>query len=120
MNCRIKAKKLGNKWYLDINHLDPIDIAFDDKICKVFTLYDTYNIGELEIELTETYSIVYNNTIFINDKDLLRYFTTSDDFDIRFTVRDHEFSISSNMYNLIESCFNPNFHKTYYTIEIHN
>ena len=120
MNYRFKAKRLGNLWYLDINHLDPVDIAFNEKICKLFNLYDKYNNGELELKLDEVYSIVYPNTVFFNDDDLLRYFTTADDFDIQFVTMDHCFSISSNMYNLIESQFNCNFHKTYYTIEILN
>lgn len=120
MDYRIKAKRLGNKWYADLDHLDPEDIAFNDKLCKVFDLYDTYKRGELEIELNEVYSIVYDNTIFINDDDLLKYFTTSDSLEIRFMVRDHEFSISDDMYSLIERQYNTNFHKTYYIIEIRN
>lgn len=120
MNYRIKTKKLGNRWYLDVDHISPSSIAFNDKICKVFNLCDTYNYGELTISLMEEYSLVYNNNIFINDADLLKYFTTDDHFDIRFMVKDHEFSISSDMYNLLELQFNPNFHKTYYRLEIFN
>lgn len=120
MNYRIKVKKLGNKWYLDIDHLDPRHIEFNEKLCRVFNIYDIFNQGQLDIYLIETYNIVYDNTVFINDEDLLRYFTTSDAFDIRFIVKDHEFSISSDMYDLLECQYNPNFHKTYYNIEIHN
>lgn len=120
MNYKINVKRLGNRWYLNIDHTDPRDIAFNDKLCKVFSLYDTNNSGELEIELIELHSLVYDNTIFINGDDLLRYFTTSDNFEMRFLVRDHEFSIYSEMYSLIECNFNTNFHKTYYRIEIYN
>ena len=77
MNFRIKTKRLGKIWYLDVDHLDPLDIVFNDKLCKVFTLYDKYNTGELLINLTESYSLVYDNTVLINDDDLLKYFTTA-------------------------------------------
>lgn len=120
MNYILKTKKLGNNWYLDIDHIDPDDIRLNEKICKVLTLLDKNNNGELEIVLTESYSIVEENTIFINDEDLLSYFTTSDSINIRFSINDHEFYISDNLYNLLEYKFNPNFHKTVYTIDIFN
>ena len=118
MNYTIIIKKLGNRWYLDINHLDPSDILFNDKLCKVFNLFDKNNNGKLYIHLIEEYSIIYQNTIFINDEDLLRYFTTMDSFDVRFMISDHEFSISAEMYNVLECELNLNFHKTCYRIEI--
>ena len=120
MNYRFYAKKLGNNWYLDINHTDPIDIAFNEKINKVFNILDTSQNGCLEITLYESYSFVPDNAIFINDEDVLRYFTTNDNFDMRFIVYDKEFTISSNMYHLIECQYNTNFHKTLYTVEIRN
>lgn len=115
MNYQLTAKRLGHNWYLDVDHLDPYDIKFNDKICKVFNLF---NCDQLVLELKEVYTIVDNNTIFLNDEDLLKYFTTPDSFEMRFLIRDHEFSISTEMFNVIEYYYNPNFHKTCYTLEI--
>lgn len=120
MNYRFNAKKLGDNWYLDVKHLYPSDIALDTKICRFFNVLDKNNSGTLEILLLESYSFVPENAIYINDEDLLRYFTTDDDFDIHFIVYDREFIISSTLYNLLEYQYNPNFHKTLYTIEIYN
>ena len=75
-------------------------------------LCDIYNEHELEIALIESSGFIMDNNMFINDEDLLKYFTTDENFEIRFLVKDHEFSISSDMYDLLEYQFNPNFHKT--------
>ena len=88
MNYKFTAKRLGQHWYLDVNHNSPLDISFNSKIEKYFFLF---NCSEIEIKLYEVFSIVEENTIYLNEFDVNRYFTTSDDFDIRFTVRDHEF-----------------------------
>ena len=120
MDYVITTKKLGNNWYLDIIHDNPTAIMFNKKISRFFSQVDVYNEGILQIYLTECHSIIPDNTIFINDLDILRYFTTSDNIDIRFSVYDHEFCISSDMYYLLEQNFNPNFHKYTYTIEISN
>lgn len=118
MNFIIKAKRLGDNWYLDLDHLDPNDIRLNRRESKVLSMIDKYNRGELYIALNEEYSIVNPDTIFLEDSDLLRYFTTSDSFNMRFYINDHEFSISTETYSLIELEFNPNFHKTLYKIEI--
>ena len=120
MNYRFYAKKLGDNWYLDIKHSDPMNIAFNEKVNKVFDLIDKSQTGCLEIYLFESYSFVPDNAIYVNDEDILRYFTTEDNFDIRFIVYDKEFTISSDMYHLLECQYNTNFHKTLYTIEIRN
>lgn len=120
MDYRFNIKKLGSHWYLDINHDNPIDLCFDEKIEKTLSKLDKNNSGLLVLLLSESYSIVYPNTIFINDEDILRYFTTDDYFDIRFCVGDHEYCITSALYNLLESYYNINFHKTVYTIDIFN
>lgn len=120
MDYRFTIKRLGNTWYLDIDHNDPYDIMFNKKLSKVFTMYDKYGKGQLELNLIEIHSIIFPETMFFNEQDLLTYFTTTDSFDVRFMVDDHEFSISSEMYNLVEYLFNPNFHKTCYKVDIRN
>lgn len=116
----LKVKKLGHNWYLDINHDDSEDIRFNNKISKTLSLLDKDQNGQLEFELTEAYSIIYKNAIFINESDIFKYFTTDDYLEIRFIINDHEYSISSDMYYLLESQFNFNFHNFIYTLEIHN
>ena len=120
MNYRFYAKKLGDNWYLDVRHTDPVDIQLNEKISKVFNVLDKSKSGCLEILLFESYSFVPDNSVYINEEDILRYFTTEDEFNIRFIVFDKEFSISSNLYYLLECQYNTNFHKTLYTIEIRN
>ena len=117
MNYKFTAKKLGQHWYLDINHESPLDITLDEKIEKYFNLFKKDTVSFI---LYEIHSIVDNNTIFFEEEDIVRYLTTNDYFLIRFWIRDHEFSISSDMYYLLEGQSNMNFHKTMYTIEICN
>ena len=84
MDYVITTKKLGNNWYLDMIHDNPMAIMFNEKISRFFSQVDIYNEGILQIYLTECHSIIPDNTIFINDLDILKYFTTSDNIDIRF------------------------------------
>lgn len=118
MNYKIRIKKLGTHWYPDIDHTDPYDLCLNEKIDKSLDLFDKNQFGQLDLYLWETYTVVDDNTIIFNDSDILRYLTTTDDFDLTFYVGDHEFSISSTLFNLIESVYNPNFHKSFYRIEI--
>lgn len=118
MNYKIRIKKLGTHWYPDIDHTDPYDLCLNEKIDKSLDLFDKNQFGQLDLYLWETYTVVDDNTIIFNDSDILRYLTTTDDFDLTFYVGDHEFNISSTLFNLIESVYNPNFHKSFYRIEI--
>ncbi len=120
MNYRIGIKKLGGHWYPDIEHENPLDLMLDEKVERALNVLDKNNDGELLIYLWETYTFVDNNTIVFNDDDILRFLTTEDTFDIHFYVSDHEFVISDSLFSLIEFDLNPNFHKTFYKIEISN
>lgn len=120
MDYKIRIKKLGEHWYPDIEHNDPYDLSLNDKIDKFLNFFDKNNSGELEVCLIETYTFVDDNTIIFNDDDIRRYLTTTDEFNLRFYVADREFEISSNLFNLLEYHYNPNFHKICYKIEISN
>ena len=120
MNYNIKLKKLGNHWYVDLIHQDPSQITLNERIERFLNFIDKEKTGELSVVLQENYSLVYSNSLFINEDDLLRYFTTSDDLEMRFLVGDREFQISSDLYYLIEEQYNPNFHKYLYSLEICN
>lgn len=118
MNYELNVRKLGNHWYVDLAHLDPIEISLNRKIERTLNQIDKENKGNLTVILRDNYSILFPNTLFINEDDLLEYFTTDKEIEMHFIVRDHEFSISSTLYSLIEANLNPNFHKYLYTIEI--
>ena len=119
MNYRFNIKRIGNHWYVDLNHNFLDEIALNRKCERVLNLISN-NSDCLEINLIDTSSIINYNTVFFNEEDILRFFTTDDDFNIRFTVNDHEFSISSKLYSLIETDSNPNFHKYLYDLYISN
>ena len=120
MNYQFKVKKLGDHWYPDIIHEDPSDLCLSDKIERYLSIIDKDNLGCLEVTLYESCGFIDETTILMNDDDLLEYFTTDHDFNLRFYVRDCEFEISSSLYWLLERNFNPNFHKVCYKIEISN
>lgn len=120
MNYRIRVKKLGGHWYPDIEHENPTDLILDEKIEKVLNVFDEDNEGELVVYLWETHTFVDNATIIFNDDDILRFLTTDDEFNMRFLVHDIEFVISASLFSLIEFDLNPNFHKCFYKIEVHN
>jgi len=118
MNYRFTVKKLGDNWYLDIKHDSPFDILLDSKIGHCLSRIDKSKSGQLRFTLYEIHSIIDDNTIYMEEEDIVRYLTTNDDFDIHFWILDHEFSISSDLYSLLEDQYNLNLHKTMYTIEI--
>lgn len=120
MNYKIRVKKLGSHWYPDIEHDDPYDLIMNSKIDKFLNIFDKNCTGELDVYLWETYSVIDDSTIMFNDSDIRRYLTTADEFNLRFYISDREFEISSNLFNLLEYEYNPNFHKFFYKIEISN
>lgn len=115
MNYTFKAKRLGNHWYLDIEHNDLYEIVLNEKIDRVLSKVSN---DTVIINLYEVYSIADENTIFFDESDILRYLTTDDDFNLRFWIGDHEFYISSDLYYCLEMNYNVNFHKSMYTIDL--
>lgn len=115
MNYKLTIKKLGHHWYLDVDHDSPCDLEMDPKIDKILNRTGK---SEINFILYEIHSIIDDNTIFFEEEDIVRYLTTNDYFSIRFWIRDHEFTINSDLYWLLERQYNMNFHKTMYTIEL--
>lgn len=120
MNYKIRIKKLGTHWYPDVDHNDPYDLCLTEKIERFLDIFDKECSGQLDVYLWETFTVIDDNTIVFNDADILRFLTTTDEFNLNFYVGDYSFEISSNLFNVIESVFNPNFHKYFYKIEISN
>ena len=118
-----KVKLLGNHWYPSISHYDGCLVGFNEKIDK-FLNYFNYNhnqTDELTLEFEEL-GVIWEGVdgiIYFDENDMCRYFTTDDNFDLRFVINNHEFSISSDMYFWLEQVFDFNFHKTNYQIRIY-
>lgn len=112
----IKIKRLGNHLYPDLIHEDPTDLCLDPKIERIIS-----RLGSIESEIVfyEQYDIVADFGILqFKEEDIVKYLTTDDSFNIHFYIDGHEFTISSELYTLLELQYNFNFHKTLYRVEI--
>lgn len=120
MNKQFKVRRIGNHWYPSINHELGYLCGFNEKIDRYLDIIDQSKCGELTIEFEELGMLVFGiNIVYFDDQDIVRYLTTDDSFDLRFMVNDRLFQISSDMYWLLESVFNFNFHKCLYKIHIY-
>lgn len=115
-----KVKKIANHWYPVINHDLGYLSGFSEKIDRYISILDKYKFEELSIEFEEL-GVIFEGSdiIYFNESDIVRYLTTDDNFDLRFIVNFHEFTISSDLYWLLENQFNFNFHKTSYKVHIY-
>lgn len=118
MNIVITVKKIGNHWYPNIKHNDPVDIMLDSKIEKLLTILDKDNQCELHFLLSEVHSWLDDNTIQFNDKDIWKWLNTTIDFTITMYINDHSFEISTMLMDLFEEQFNTTFYKTLYSINL--
>lgn len=117
---KIKLKKVANHWYPCIQHSQGYLVGFEDKIDKYLSIIDLAKSEELTIEFEEL-GIIWGgvNIIYFNEEDIARYLMTNDDFDLRFIVNNHAFTISSDLYFMLEDIYNFNFHKSSYRIHIY-
>ncbi len=117
---KIQVKKVGNHWYPCIKHEAGYLVGFDSKIDKYLSILNINKSEELTIEFEEL-GIIWGgiNIIYFNENDIVRYLTTNDVFNLRFVVNDHEFTISSDLYFMLENIYNFNFHKNSYKIHIY-
>lgn len=115
-----KVKRIGNHWYPCINHDLGYINGFNEKISRFLNRIDVYHNEELTFDLEETVILFEGeNIIDFNESDIVTYITTDDDFDVRFTINDREFTIHSDLYSLLENQFQFDFHKTNYIISIY-
>lgn len=117
MNAKITIKKIGNHWYPDIKHNDPTDIILDEKIEKVLSKYDKNNYGIVDLYFYEQCEILSKGTLQFDEKDMLYYLTTDDDFNLRIYIDDHQFYISAVLLSLLEYQYNFNFQSCLYRID---
>lgn len=118
---RFKIKKVGNHWYPCVDHEYDSDISLDLKIERYLNNFSAKSgyIDEVTIELEEIPMIIEDiNLIFFNESDITRYYTTDDDFNLRFELNDHEFEIDAYLFGCFELQFNLNFHENLYKVHI--
>lgn len=118
MNILITVKKVGNHWYPNLKHDDPMDLILDRKMEKFCTLLDKDNTGQLHFLLSENHTWIDSSAIQFEDEDLWRWLNTTEVFPVRIYIGDHQFEVSTLLMDLFEEQFNTNFHKTYYKIEL--
>ena len=113
-------KKLGNHWYLDIPHDNPEDLILDRRIELMLNRLDVWKEGIItNISLICQSGFIDNEGLIqFDDKDLLRYFTTNDDFTMALYINGHKWSISSRLYFLIEQKYKLALHELVYKISI--
>ena len=113
-------KKLGNHWYLDIPHDNPEDLILDRRIELMLNRLDVWKEGIItNISLICQKDFIDNEGLIqFDDNDLLRYFTTDDDFIMALYINGHKWSISSKLYFLIEQKYKLYLHKLVYKISI--
>lgn len=114
----IKIIKVGNHWYPDVNHFNPIDLILDSKTDRILNKIDIMGLGQLHMYITDSRSILgVEGVIQFNANDIDRYLTTEDDFIMTMYVDDHEFQISSELYSILVER-GIIFHEHYYSLEI--
>ena len=113
-------KKLGNHWYLDIPHDNPADLMLDRRIEFMLSRLDTWKDGVVtNVSLICQHDFIDSEGLIqFDDADLLRYFTTNDDFTMALYINGHKWSISSRLYFLIEQKCKLDLHELVYKISI--
>lgn len=121
MYTQFKIHRIGNHWYPCIKHEYNSDISLDQKIEKYLNKFSKSlgDIDEITVELEEIPIITEDiNLIFFNESDITKFYTTDDDFNLRFEVNNHEFEISAYLFGCFELQFDLNFHETLYKLHI--
>ena len=113
-------KKLGNHWYLDIPHDNREDLILDRRIELMLNRLDVWKEGIVtNVSLICQSGFIDNEGLIqFDDNDLLRYFTTDDDFIMALYINGHKWSISSRLYFLIEQRYKLDLHELVYKISI--
>ena len=119
MTFKLTIKKIGNHWYPDITHDYPEDIKLDEKIDRFLDIVDKNNSKELDLFFYEQGCVIEDDVLQFDESDMLRYYTTSDEFDITVYFNCHKFKISSSLYNLLEIQFNFDAITNFYKISLY-
>lgn len=113
-----KLKKIANHWYPCVSHNPGYLVGFNTKIDRYLNSIDLGKFEEFTVEFEELGLEWGINIIYFNDEDITRYLMTDDNFEMRFMINEHDFTISSDLYFLLEDALNFNFHKSTYRLHI--
>lgn len=104
---KVDFKRLGNHWYPSLKHDDPIDLMLNEQLEVLLDSQYNSKYGEITVYMCEMlYSDVQddeNTWITFDKEDYERYLSTDDHFDIRFTYKDRQYSISSKILDAIQA-----------------
>lgn len=114
---QLKFKKVGNHWYLDIEHEDPSDLVISPVLERFLSIYDFFKSGEVDVYLIEQNGfIVQDGLVQFSDQDLLRYYTTNDKFMMDLFIQNHKYKISSTLYSILETKYKLDLHTVTYRL----
>ncbi len=94
------------------------DISLNEKLERVLSYIDKENTEELQFIIYEISSWTNNETVQFHDEDMWKWINTTDVFDMRFYINDHEYKISSTIIDLLEDQYKMCFYETLYSIEL--
>lgn len=94
------------------------DISLNEKLERVLSYIDKENTEELQFVIYEISSWTNNETVQFHDEDMWKWINTTDVFDMRFYINDHEYKISSTIIDLLEDQYKMCFYETLYSIEL--
>lgn len=114
----LQFKKIGNHWYPNIKHQEFEELILDPVVERLVSKFDKFGDEKVDICLIKQDMIIIQDGLLqFAEEDITRYFTTTDDFIMRFYVNNHELHLSSKLYTALERNFNFNFHKEVYRID---
>lgn len=95
--------------------LDPI-------LERLLSRIDKHNEGVVEnLYLSEQQDYINQNGLLqFSEKDLLQYFTTSESFMMTIFINGHAFKISSELYTLLETKYQFDFHMILYRFVVYD
>lgn len=94
------------------------DISLNEKLEKVLSHIDKENTEELQFIIYEVSSWTNNETVQFHDEDMWKWINTTDIFDMRFYIDDHEYKISSTIIDLLEDQYKMHFYEILYGVEL--
>jgi len=122
MKCiQLIFRKIGNHWYLDIEHDNPRDLILNpvlERFINKLDRWDQHVVDNIYL-IEETGFISSDGLLQFSDEDMLRYFTTNDHFDMTIYISGHKFKISSTLYSLLENKYQLDFHVSLYKFIIY-
>lgn len=98
-------------------HNNPVDLRIDPVFERILDHLDKFNEGKVNIYVIQQEDIIIPEGLLqFDEKDILRYLTTDEDFTMNVYISGHQYTISSRLYTLLEHNYNFNFHKETYRL----